>query len=160
MKKRVQQDERVLAQKRKIGSDAFNIVWIGLLISVLVQQYLFSASFAQYAVEVVLFVASSLYIVFRNLLSGNTLFATKKRGQVLVVTNSLVCGLTVAVINTVLNYAKYNDVTPLPIGLNTFLVVGITFISATLTAFIVLELVYLANKRKQEKIERLLDEDE
>lgn len=159
MKKHIQQDERVVAEKRKIGSDAFNIVWLGLLISVLVQQYLFDAPFSQYAVEMVLYIAASIYVVIRNLLGGNDLFFSKKRGQLIVIINSLVCGITVTIINTILNYVKYSEATPLPIGINTVVVAGITFASATLIAFIPLELMYLANKKKQAKIEKLLDDD-
>lgn len=47
MKNKIQKDERVLVQKRKIGSDAFNMLFFGLLISVLVQQYLFNSPFTQ-----------------------------------------------------------------------------------------------------------------
>lgn len=160
MKKDIQQDERVLAQKRKIGSDAFNIIWIGLLVSTLVQQYLFDAPFTQYAVEIILFIVGSIYIVVRNLLCGNDLFAAKKNNHALVIINSLVCGITVTIINTVLNYIKYSDASPLPIGLNTVLVAGITFLCATITAFIPLEILYLANKKKQEKIENHLNADD
>ncbi|GAB6110079.1 DUF6773 family protein [Fusibacter bizertensis] len=160
MKKNIQQDERILAQKRKIGSDAFNIIWIGLLISVLVQQYLFDAPFTQYAVEIILFIAGAIYVVVRNLFVGNDLFASKKHNHMLVIINSLVCGITVTIINTILNYINYSDVAPLPISLNTVLVALITFVSATITAFVPLELLYLANKKKQSKIASHLDADD
>lgn len=160
MKKQIQKDERILAQQRKIGSDAFSILWIGLIISVLVQQYLFNAPFTQYAVEIVLFITMSFYILIRNLISGNDLFASRKGSQATVIINSLVCGLTVTIINTILNYAKYSDRVELPIAINTVLVAGITFVSATATAFIALELLYFANKKKQKKIESDLNDNE
>lgn len=160
MKKSKQKDERVLAQQRKIGSDAFCIVWIGLIISVLVQQYAFDAPFKQYAVEIVMFIAMSCYILIRNLISGNDLFASKKGGQLIVVINSLVCGITVTAINTILNYGKYSDRVKLPSMVNTLLVAVVTFISATITAFIALELLHCANKKKQHKIESDLDDNE
>lgn len=160
MKSRIQRDERVLAQKRKIGSDAFSILWIGLLISVLVQQYLFNAPFTQYAVEIVLFIAISIYVVIRNIIGGNDLFTSQKRGQSIVIINSLVCGGTVAIINTVLNYVKYRENVKLPIAINTMLVAGVTFISATAMSLIALEIFYFANKKRQERIEKELDKDE
>ncbi len=160
IRNQIQQDERVLAQKRKIGSDAFNILWVALLLSVLVQQYVLNAPFIQYAVEIVLFIAASTYVVIRNLVSGNDIFASKQGGQAIVIINSLVCGFTVAVINTILNYIKYSDRVRLPIAVNTALVAGITFISAAATAFIVLELIYLINEKKQKKIESQLNENE
>lgn len=160
MKKQTQQDERVLAEKRKIGSDAFNILWIGLLISVLVQQYFLHAAFTQYAVEVILFIAASIYVIIRNIMVGNDIFASKKSGQMIVLINSLVCGLIVSIISTILNYMKYSEPIELPVTLNTLLVAGITFISASATAFAVLELAYLANKKKQKDIESVLNENE
>lgn len=160
MKNKIQKDERVLAQKRKIGSDAFNILWIGLIISVLVQQYLFNAPFLQYAVEIVLFIMASIYIIIRNLIDGNDLFSSKKGGQSIVIINSLVCGFTVAIINTILNYMQYSETFKLPITINTVLVAGITFISATATAFVALELIYLMNKKKQKNIESYLNDNE
>lgn len=136
MKTDNQQDERVLSQKRKIGNDAFNIIWIGLLISALVQKYLFDAPFSQYSVEIILFIAGAIYIVVRNLLVGNDIFASKKNNHTVVIINSLICGITVTIINTVLNYIKYSDVSTLPIGLNTVLVAGMTFLFSTITVFI------------------------
>lgn len=160
MKNQIQKDERVLAQKRKIGSDAFNILWIALIISVLVQQYFFNAPFVQYAVEIVLFIAVSIYIIIRNLIYGNDLFASKKGGQAIVIINSLFCGCTVTIINTILNYMQYSETVKLPIAINTVLVGGITFISATATAFVGLELMYLANNKKQKNIESHLNDNE
>lgn len=156
MKKQIQ-DERVIAQKSKIGNEAFNIVWIGLIISVFVQQYLFDAPFIQYAVEVVLFIVAAIYVIVRNLLVGNDLFVSKKGKHMLVIINSLVCGIAVTIINTLLNYIKYSDASPLPIGLNTLLVAGITFLCATITAFIILEILYQVNKKKQDIIETELN---
>lgn len=160
MKRQIQKDERVLAQKRKIGSDAFNILLFGLLISVLVQQYFFDAPFTQYAVEIFLFIAASIYVIIRNIVGGNNLFASKKGGQGIVIINSVVCGLTVTVINTILNYAKYRETVKLPIAVNTALVAGITFLSATAAAFVALELLYLVNKKKQKNIESHLNDNE
>lgn len=49
MRKQVKEDERVLAQKRKIGNDAFQILLYGLIAVILIQAYLFNAPFSQYA---------------------------------------------------------------------------------------------------------------
>lgn len=160
MKKQVENDERVVAQRRKIGSDAFQILAIGLFISVLVQQYLFNAPFVQYAAEIVLFIAIAIYVLIRNLMVGNDLFAPAKNGQKMVVINSAVCGLVVTVINTVLNYMKYQEAVQMPMVAHIALVAGIMFISSTASVFVVLELVYLANKKKQKEIETRFNEAE
>lgn len=73
LRKKLIEDERIAAQRRKIQSDACGILLIVLLVSTLVQQYVFDAPFSQYAVEFVCFVGASIYIVIRNIISGNDL---------------------------------------------------------------------------------------
>lgn len=41
MKKKNINDERLIFQKRKIGSDAYAIISLGLIVSVIIQQYVF-----------------------------------------------------------------------------------------------------------------------
>lgn len=153
------QDERILIQKRKIGSDAFQILFYGLLLSVLIQQYMFNAPFSQYAVEVILFIAISVYIIVRNIMVGNDLFESSKYSQKLVVLNSLVTGLVVAIINTTLNYMKLGEWFKRDI-INTLLVAAVTFLSSSIITFIAFETLYIVNKKKQEKIESMLNDED
>lgn len=153
------QDERILIQKRKIGSDAFQILFYGLLLSVLIQQYMFNAPFSQYAVEVILFLAISVYIIVRNIMVGNDLFESSKYSQKLVVLNSLVTGLVVAIINTTLNYMKLGEWFKRDI-INTLLVAAVTFLSSSIITFIAFETLYIVNKKKQEKIESMLNDED
>lgn len=81
MKREKIQDERIIFQKQKIGSDAFGIVFFGLLISVLLQQFVFEATFSQYAAEFILFVVAAIYIIVRNIMVGIDLFGDSAIGQ-------------------------------------------------------------------------------
>lgn len=151
------QDERVVAQKRKIGSEACNLLLFGLLLSVLVQQYVFNAPFSQYAVEFICFFGACGYILIRNILSGNHLFGTKKNSKRLIVVNSLVGGITISVITGVANYAKYGE----KFAEGTLLLtLAITFISGAGVMFLGLWVIHLFNQKKQLKIEEELDEEE
>lgn len=160
MKKQIGKDERVVAGKRKIQSDGFQIVWLVLLISVLIQQYLYKAPFTQYAIEILLCIAMSIYIIIANIVIGNDVFASKKRGQKIIVINSLVTGLTVSVINTITNYVNYNDKIQHPAIIHIVLVAGITFVSVTFFAFAVFAIFYLINNKKQQAIEEKLNDDD
>lgn len=159
MKREKIQDERILIQKRKIGSDAFQILFYGLLLSALIQQYMFNAPFSQYAAEVILFIAISVYIIVRNIMVGNDLFESSKYSQKLVVLNSLVTGLVVAIINTTLNYMKLGEWFKRDI-INTLLVAAVTFLSSSIITFIAFETLYIVNKKKQEKIESMLNDED
>ena len=72
-------DERVISAKRKIQSDGFSIVWFLLLISVLVQQYVFKAPFSQYVVEMVIWLTMSVYILILNIAKGNDIYLTNNK---------------------------------------------------------------------------------
>jgi len=159
MKKQTVQDERILAQNCKIGSDTCYLLMFILFISILIQQYLFNAPFTQYAVELIAFFGASIYILIRNLTLGNNMFKSDKSAKKLVVATSVVCGVIVTVINGVFNYARYvehyND------NLGFFIVtLAITFASTTVTSFIFFFITYLLNEKKKKQIEKKLNEDE
>ena len=160
MIKKAIQDERVVTQRRKIQSDGFSIMFIVLLISVLVQQFLFGAPFQQYAVELICFLGMSFYMIIRNIAVGNNIFGDSKRAKTIPLVNSLVTGITVTAINGVLNYARYSDKYQED-GIGFFIaVLGITFVSTTFFAFITMACISFLNKRKQASIQRQFDDME
>lgn len=159
MKKKKIQDERVLSQKRKIGNDAFQIISLGLFLSVLVQQYIFDAPFSQYAVEMILLITVSLYVIVRNIMVGNNIFDSNKVNQRVVIINSIICGIIITIVNTILNYIKFRDIFITDI-VNSVVVSLVTFVCASFVSFVVLQILYVINKRKQIQIEIQLEDDD
>ncbi|MDU1540786.1 MAG: DUF6773 family protein [Paeniclostridium sordellii] len=159
MKKKKIQDERVLSQKRKIGNDAFQIISLGLFLSVLVQQYIFDAPFSQYAVEMILLITVSLYVIVRNIMVGNDIFDSNKVNQRVVIINSIICGIIITIVNTILNYIKFRDIFITDI-VNSVVVSLVTFVCASFVSFVVLQILYVINKRKQIQIEIQLEDDD
>lgn len=159
MEKQTIIDERVLLQKRKIGSDGFQLLLLGLIASIIIQSYIFNAPISQYAVEYILFVCASFYVLIRNLMIGNNIFSSTKRSKNLMVVSSVVCGLTIMVINIVSNYIKLGDLIISDIG-NTILTSAITFVCGTVSSFIVGLVLYSINKKRQSQIENMLNKDE
>ena len=159
MKKQNTQDERVVAQRRKIHSEAYSILMMVLLASILVQQFLLSAPFEQYAVEFICFFGMSIYMIIRYLTFGLDIYGEGKRSKRIPLVNSMVVGITVTTINGVLNYTKYAESYQDGIGyFITFL--AVTFISAAVSAFAVLSYLNYLNKKKQAKIENQLEQEE
>ncbi|MBC6003691.1 hypothetical protein H8891_07740 [Paeniclostridium sp. NSJ-45] len=159
MKKKKIQDERVLSQKRKIGNDAFQIISLGLFLSVLVQQYIFDAPFSQYAVEMILLITVSLYVIVRNIMVGNDIFNSNKVNQRVVIINSIICGIIITIVNTILNYIKFREIFTTDI-VNSVVVSLVTFVCASVVSFVVLQILYVINKRKQIQIEIQLEDDD
>lgn len=77
----------------------------------------------------------------------------------MILVNSLVCGLAVTVINTIINYEKLGELFKTNLY-NAIMITAITFLCATIIAFIVFGLIYLANKKRQEEIDAKLNDDE
>ncbi|WP_312442939.1 DUF6773 family protein [Lacrimispora sp.] len=160
MKIQNMQDERVVALRRKINSEAYGILMIVLLGSILVQQYLFNAPFKQYAVEVICFFGMSLYMTIRYMTLGLDIYGEGKRSKVIPFVNSIVAGIVVTVINGVLNYTQYAEKYKED-GIGYFIaVLAVTFISATISTFVVMSCLNYLNKKRQAKIQKQLDEKE
>lgn len=151
------QDERTLAQKQKIGSETCSLLLLALMIAILVQQFVFNAPFAHYAAEFICFFGACCYLIIRNIASGNDLFSRKSTRGKLVLLNSLVCGFTICVVTGVSNYARYGDKTTPGILFITF---AITFLCGTAAAFLGFSIVHYLNNKKQKSIEDKLDEEE
>lgn len=160
MKRQNMQDERVLEQRRKVSSEVDGILMIVLLVSILVQQFYLNAPFKQYAVEFICFFGMSIYKVVRYMTLGLDINSEGKRAKIMPLITSLVAGITVTVINGILNYTRYAE-HYIEDGIGYFIaVLAITFISATVFCFIVVSFFYHLNKIKQDKIQKRLDEDE
>ena len=152
-------DERVVTERRRINSEAFGIVMIVLLGSVLLQQFVFDTPFAHYAFEFICFIIASIYILVRNLMLGNNLFGENVKPKTSIIVRSVIAGLSGAVANGVYRNAQYGEASG---GhLREFAAsVAIVFICGTLGTLVVLYLIYALNIKKQKQIEKQFDEDD
>lgn len=159
MKKDNVQDERIILKKRKINSDTFGILFYGLLISILLQQFVFNAPFSQYAVEFILFAIASCYVVVRNIMAGNNLFNDHNSGQKMVVFNSLISGISIAITTAALNMISlgFKQVG----GISNIATVALnSFAYGTSASFVFWEVFYLINRKRQKQIEDKLNDSE
>lgn len=157
MRKEKIEDERLNALRKKINSEAFGILMFVLLGSVLIQQFIMKAAFDQYAGEFIAFFGISIYIVFRHLTLGMKLFGEGKRAKMIPLINSLILAGVVTLTNGIVNYTTYADKYRTD-GIGYFLaVLMVTFISAWLSAYLILLFMTYLSKKKQEKIEKRLD---
>ncbi|PKM58180.1 MAG: hypothetical protein CVU98_02345 [Firmicutes bacterium HGW-Firmicutes-3] len=154
------QDERIISLRRKIQSDAFGVLFVGLLISILLQKIMFNAPFSQYAAEFILLIVSAIYVEGRNIIVGSGTYSVDFSGQTLVMIHSVVSGLAIATISTTFNAINLGVEQMGGAGGFTITTL-ITFAFGALISFIVFQLLYMINKNKQKKIdEKYMDTDE
>lgn len=160
MKNQNMQDERVVAQQRKINSEAYGILMLALLGSILIQQFFMDASFKQYAVEFICFFGMSIYMIIRYMMLGLSLHGEGKHAKTITLVNSLVVGIVVSAINGALNYAKYAQQYETD-GIGYFIaVLFVTFISAAVPVYIILSSLSYLSEKKQAKIIKKLEDEE
>jgi len=135
-------DERVLIEKIKIQSEAFQILIYGLLISLLIQKFFLNASFSQYAVELICVIIIMVYVMIRNVMIGNDIYPKEK-----IIVNSLVSGIIGTVILAILAGLKIMQLI-------------IFFGCYTLAYFIISLVINYINTKRQKQIEKQLNYEE
>lgn len=155
MKKNIKQDERAVALKRKIASDTCSLLLAALMISLLFQQFVLDAPFAQYAAEFFCFIGAYTFIIIRNLIAGNSLYGERYSGKKILMISSIVAGLTM--ITGIINYSRYGDKF---VDVRLLPTLAITFICAAAGMFAASSFLYYLNRRRQEKITEELDRQE
>ncbi|MBO3443431.1 DUF6773 family protein [Clostridium sp. CCUG 7971] len=148
MKNIKSQDERVLAQRRKIQSDGFQLLTYALLISAVVQQFFLQAPPSQYMAEFLCLVGAGFYNLIRNLNIGNNLFGDDKSSGKHLFRNILFSGVGSVILFALLTGEK---------NLGNLLSYFLTF---TVVSGCMTYLSYYISKKKKNKIERELDMDE
>lgn len=137
-------DERVINERRKITAEAYGLIMIFLLISMLIKQFIFHSEFNEYAVEFIAFFGSSIYIVIRNIFVGNNLYEENKKR--LPIVNSIVMGVSATLALVFLRYKEFDT-------RNDFILESIeVFIFTTLSSFL---FIYIVNKVTQKRIKHM-----
>lgn len=154
------QDERILSQRRKIQSDGFGVLFFGLLISIVLQKFIFDAPFSQYASEFILLMVAAIYVEARNIIKGSGTYNMDFSGQILVVIHSVVSGLAIAALATTFNTIN--------LGIEQMGGAGgiavaslITFAFGSLISFVVFQILFMINTKRQKQIdEKYIDAHE
>ena len=153
MKKNILNDERVINEKRKITNEAFSLIMLILISSILVQQFVFKAHFSEYATEFICFFGASIYILIRNISVGNKIINDDSKKKKIIITNCLVIGIVITII-TGFQVVKESNNT-----LEIFITLIGTFLISTIAAAITMTVITKLNQHKINKIEKEFDDD-
>ncbi|CEO05552.1 Uncharacterised protein [[Clostridium] sordellii] len=148
MKNVKDKDERVIAQRRKIQSDGFQLLIYALLLSVVVQQIFLQSPPSQYMAELLCLIGAGFYSLIRNLNLGNNVFGDDSNSNKSILKNALLYGLGSVVFAALLTGEK---------NIGYLLSYFLTF---TVVFSVINYLFNYISKKKQDKIKRELDMDE
>lgn len=147
MKNKKVTDERVKKLNQKIESEAFRVLLYGLFLYVFIEKFALNAPPKVYEGESYLLLITSIYIVARRLMLGSDLF-NGQTGQKMLVLRSILCGFFTAIGYIIVNFNSFDISLCIT-----------TFVSSAITFFIVFEIMYFINNKKQQNINKKLDND-
>lgn len=148
-------DERVISERRKIQSDLAQILLCVLLISVFVQQFIFKYELKAYIVELLCFIFSGFYILFRNIVKGIDIVKDSN-----IKMNVSVTSIVTTIVFGTQNYMTYKEKYTGIFDFHFLMGVLIFFISVTLTSTLMFCGIKYLNDRKQKKINEKLDDED
>lgn len=148
MKNNKVQDERILFERRKIQSEAYGWLVVGLMISIIVQQFFMNAPFAQYAVEFFALIGCGLFISIRHFKKGIDIWNPNGDSKKKLLLNTVMSGIASVILFALLS-GKY-DIQNLVLY----------FVSFVLFFFVFRSVMITINKKKQQVIDNRLNEDD
>lgn len=141
-------DERIVSQRRTIQSDAYQILVYCLLISILIQQFIMNAPFAQFAVEVFCLIGIGIYITIRHLSVGVDIWDSQRHTNKRLLINSIISGgISVSLLIFLAGERNVWSII-------------LTFVSFTIVYFLVHLVLRNINKKRQRQIDDELCSDE
>lgn len=148
MKSNIINDERIQSQKRKIQSDALQIVSFFLLISVAVQQFLLNAPLTQFAVELISLIGIATYVLIKNMKLGLNVMSSNIKSTKEIIFNGIFTGIMSTLFIIILAGERN------PLNLALFFLTFVAVFSLTNITWRSLVI------RKELEIEKKLNEDE
>ena len=146
-------DERILSERRRIQSRAYSYIIYALVTSIVIKMVFMDAGFEMYASELIILIGSGLYMIIANYLKGINIWSINANdGTNRFSKNLIIAGVISIILND--NLKKY-------IGFEDSKLSAIVYTVSWTTVFSIISIVmYYLNKKKQEKIDKQLDDEE
>ena len=146
-------DERILSERRRIQSRGYTYIIYALVLSIVIKMVFMDAGFEMYASELIILIGSGLYMIVANYLKGINIWSINANdGTNRFSKNLIIAGVISIILND--NLKKY-------IGFEDSKLSAIVYTVSWTTVFSIISIVmYYLNKRKQEKIDKQLDDEE
>ena len=148
-------DERILSERRRIQSRGYTYIIYALVLSIVIKMVFMDASFEMYASELIILIGSGLYMIIANYLKGINIWSINPNDGTNRYTKNLIIASVISIILND-NLKKYTG-----IGISDSKMTAIVYSVSWITIFSIISIVmYYLNKKKQEKIDKQLDDEE
>lgn len=141
------QDERIISLRRKIQSDAYQILIFCLFFSIIIQQFFMNAPFSEFAVELCCLIGIGIYTNIRHLISGIDIWDSSKQGNKKIMISSLTTGFISTGILIVLS------------GERTIWKLVLFFVIFSVCYYVIHSLIIFFSKKRQKQIDEMYNDE-
>ena len=141
------QDERIISLRRKIQSDAYQILICCLFFSIIIQQFLLNAPFSEFAVEFCCLIGIGIYTTIRHLITGIDIWDSSKQSNKKIMISSLTTGIISTGILTVLT------------GERSIGKLVLFFVIFSVCYFVIHSLIIFLNGKRQKQIDEMYNDE-
>lgn len=148
-------EKDVLNSRRRVQSNLFVILFFILLISVLVQLFVFKSDFKQYFVELIAVIFSGYYLIVGNIRVGSAIFDKDNSRKILLI-NVILTSFLATLIFSVGYYFNYQEKYQAILNVHFISVIIIFMISMSVVstvAFILIDLIMFKKKEIKKELE-------
>lgn len=153
MKENIQKDERVLAYRRKIQSDAYMYLIFYLAAVLLIKIFILRTAWHDYITELIALLGANLYMGIRNIYVGNDIMRTHNKTKDNLYL-SLFSGFIITGTAAFLTYDSFVNKT------HFFILLLVIYAVTAVIAFTLRLLWSSINKRRINALEKKYDDDE
>lgn len=160
MKNKKIKDERVIQLYNKFQSEAYLIVLFIAAISIFVKSYLLDRAVTQCITELIIIILSTIYIVIRSVLHGQSVVSISKIGKALTVLFVVISSLSVSISNGIKNFSLYRELYTGIFDIKFIAVLAVSFVTSAIFISAIFALLYWLNSKGQQRIEKILSEED
>jgi hypothetical protein len=148
MKNNKIEDERIITLRRKVQSEAYQILMYCLLISIVVQQFFLNAPFSQFAVEFISLIGMVILTTIRQLKVGIDIWGSKEKTNKKLIANILISAFISVILLAFLS------------GENNLKNLILFFACFSMISFLLNAVLRFINHKKQKDISDIMDAEE
>ena len=152
MKKNIQYDERIIAYRRKIQSDAYMYLMFYLIAVLIIKVFILKMEWNDYITELIAIIGAGLYMGMKNIYVGNDIMKRQNRAKDNLIL-SLFSGLIITGVTAFLSYNSIDEKAKF------FILLIVIFVAASAVSFINRLLWSGINKRQINSLEKKYDDE-
>ncbi|MEX1308619.1 MAG: DUF6773 family protein [Eubacteriales bacterium] len=147
-------DERIKMQRLTMINQAYAIVMLILMVSILIKQFVYNLHFSAYMTEFIAFFVASFYILIKSCFLGHRIYSGKKR--LALILTPIITATVITVLSFLGNLEHHQRIQEFWVSASALV---ITFLSSLTITFLIMLVIDKASRKRNKKLEEKFEEE-